>query len=65
MYITVYLHRKSLEKREPVCEIEFCTEMYIEDCNIKDDVEKFHLYLDGEEIKFIEEDTRVYSSIEH
>ncbi len=37
----------------------------MEDCNIKDDVEKFHLYLDGEEIKFIGEDTRAYSSIEH
>lgn len=63
--ITVYLSRKNLEKSRSVCEIEFRTKEYMEDCNIKDDVEKFHLYLDGEEIKFIEEDTRVYSSIEH
>lgn len=48
-----------------VFEIEFRTEEYVEDCNIKDDVEKFHLYLDGEEIEFIGEDTRVCSSIEH
>ena len=63
--ITVYLKRKDLENGRPVCEIEFRTEEYMEDCNIKDDVEQFHLYLDGEEIKFIGEDTRAYSSIEH
>ncbi len=63
--ITVYLKRKDLEKGRPVCEIEFRTEEYVEDCNIKDDVEQFHLYLDGEEIEFIAEDTRIYSSIEH
>ncbi len=63
--ITVYLKRKDLEKGRQVCEIEFRTEEYVEDCNIKDDVEQFHLYLDGEEIEFIAEDTRIYSSIEH
>lgn len=52
--ITVYLNRKNLEKREPVCEIEFRTERYIEDCDIKNDVDKFHLYLDGREIDFYE-----------
>ena len=62
--ITVYLNRKDLEKGRPVCEIEFRTEEYMEDCNIKDDAEKFHLYLDGEEIEFIEEDTKAYSSTE-
>jgi hypothetical protein len=62
--ITVYLNRKDLEKGRQVCEIEFRTEEYMEDCNIKDDVEQFHLYLDGEEIKFIEEDTKAYSSTE-
>lgn len=50
--ITVYLNRKDLEKGESVCEIEFRTEEYMEDCDIKNDVEKFHLYLDGEEIDF-------------
>lgn len=63
--ITVYLNRKALEKGRQVCEIEFRTEEYMEDCNIKDDVEKFHLYLDGEEIEFITEDIKAYSSIEH
>lgn len=63
--ITVYLNRKDLEKGRQVCEIEFRTEEYMEDCNIKDDVEKFHLYLDGEEIEFITEDIKAYSPIEH
>lgn len=63
--ITVYLNRKDLEKGRQVCEIEFRTEEYMEDCNIKDDVEQFHLYLDGEEIEFIAEDTKAYSSTEH
>lgn len=62
--ITVYLNRKDLEKGRQVCEIEFCTEGYMENCNIKDDVEQFHLYLDGEEIEFIAEDTKAYSSTE-
>lgn len=63
--ITVYLSWKDLEKSRSVCEIEFRTKEYMEDCNIKDDVEQFHLYLDGEEIEFIAEDTRIYSFIEH
>lgn len=62
--ITVYLNRKDLEKGRQVCEIEFRTEGYMEDCNIKDDVEQFHLYLDGEEIEFIAEDIKAYSSTE-
>lgn len=33
--ITVYLNRKDLEKGESVCEIEFRTEEYMEDCDIK------------------------------
>lgn len=62
--ITVYLNRKDLENGRQVCEIEFCTEGYMENCNIKDDVEQFHLYLDGEEIEFIAEDTKAYSFTE-
>lgn len=54
--ITVYLNRKDLEKGEPVCEIEFRMEEYIAGCDIKNDVEQFHLYLDGKEIEFIAED---------
>lgn len=37
----------------------------MEECSIKDDVEQFHLYLDGKEIEFIAEDTKAYSSTEH
>ena len=31
-------------------------EEYIAGCDIKNDVEQFHLYLDGKEIEFIAED---------
>lgn len=54
-----------MEKGRQFCEIEFRTKEYMEDCNIKDDVEQFHLYLDGEEIEFIAEDTKAYNSTEH
>ena len=63
--ITVYLNRKDLEKGEAVCEIEFRTEGYREDCDIKNDVEQFHLYLDGTEIDFIIEDSEACDSAEH
>ena len=63
--ITVYLNRKDLEKGEAVCEIEFRTEGYREDCDIKNDVEQFHLYLDGAEIDFIIEDSEACDSAEH
>ena len=63
--ITVYLNRKDLEKGEAVCEIEFRTEGYREDCDIKNDVEQFHLYLDGAEIDFIIEDSEICDSTEH
>ena len=63
--ITVYLNRKDLEKGEAVCEIEFRTEGYREDCDIKNDVEQFHLYLDGTEIDFIIEDSEACDSGEH
>lgn len=56
--ITVYSNRKDLEKGKPVCEIRFCPEEYREDCDIKNDVEQFHLYLNGEEIEFYCEDSR-------
>lgn len=52
--ITVYLNQKGVEKNESVCEIEFRTETYREDCDIKNDVEEFQLYLDGKEIDFYE-----------
>lgn len=60
--ITAYLNRKDLEKNEPVCEIEFRTEGYREDCDIKNDVEQFHLYLDGKEIEFYCGDSRTDGS---
>lgn len=51
--ITVYLTRKDPEKGGPVCEIELRMEEYTAGCDIKNDVEQFHLYLDGKEIEFI------------
>lgn len=50
--ITVYLNRKEMEKGKPVCEIEFSTDDFMQDYDIKNDADKFHLYLDGEEIEF-------------
>jgi len=52
--ITVYLNRKSIRESEPICEIEFSTEQHTGDYDIKSDADKFHLYLDGEEIDFYE-----------
>lgn len=50
--ITVYLNCKEAEKGEPVCKIEFSTDDFTGEYDIKNDAEKFHLYLDGEEIEF-------------
>lgn len=50
--IKVYLMREDIEKEEPVCTIRFVTEESEKDYDIKNDADKFHLYLDGEEIEF-------------
>ncbi len=50
--ITVYLNRKDIEKKESVCKIEFITDDYNKDYNIKNDTDKFRLYLDGNKIQF-------------
>ncbi len=51
--ITVYLTYKDVEERkEPVCKIQFMTDEYNEEYDIKNNADKFHLYLDGEEIEF-------------
>lgn len=51
--ISVFLNRKDVEERkEPVCKIEFKTDDFSKDYNIKDDVSKYHLYLNGKEITF-------------
>lgn len=50
--ITVYLNRKDIGNNEPVCKIEFKTNDYNEDYDIKNDADKFRLYLDGNEIRF-------------
>lgn len=50
--ITVYLNQKSIERGKLLCEIEFRPESYTEDYDIKNDIDQFHLYLDGEEIEF-------------
>lgn len=50
--ITVYLNRRGVERNEPVCEIDFRTEEYREDWDIKNNVEHFQLYLDGKKLIF-------------
>lgn len=50
--ITVYLNRKAAEKGEAVCEIEFSADDFSKGYDIKNDADKFHLYLDGKEIEF-------------
>ncbi len=50
--ITVYLNRKAVEKGKPVCEIEFSADDFNKGYDIKNDADKFHLYLDGKEIEF-------------
>ena len=40
------------ERKEPVCKIQFMTDEYNEEYDIKNNADKFHLYLDGEEIEF-------------
>lgn len=51
--ISVYLSRKDVEERkEPVCKIEFKTNDFRKGYNIKENPDKFTLYLDGKEIEF-------------
>ncbi len=50
--ITVYLNRKDVKKGKAVCEIEFSTGDFQKGYDIKNDADKFHLYLDGKEIDF-------------
>lgn len=46
------MNQKSIERGKLLCEIEFRPESYTEDYDIKNDIDQFHLYLDGEEIEF-------------
>lgn len=51
--ISVYMNRKDIEeKKEPVYRIEFKTDDFSKDYNIKENPDKFILYLDGKEIAF-------------
>lgn len=50
--ITVYMNRKALEKGEAVYEIEFSSHNFREEYDIKNDEDKFHLYVDGKETEF-------------
>lgn len=50
--ILVYLNRKELEEGESVFEIEFSTDDFSGEYDIKNDADKFRLYLDREEIDF-------------
>lgn len=51
--IKVYLNREDMAKiQEPVCKIKFTAGDFTNDYNIKDNPDKFNLYLDGQEIEF-------------
>ena len=46
------MNRKELEEGESVFEIEFSTDDFSGEYDIKNDADKFRLYLDREEIDF-------------
>lgn len=48
----MYLNRKKAERGEPVFEIEFSTDDFSGEYDIKNAADKFRLYLDGKEIDF-------------
>lgn len=50
--INVYLWEEDISEKEPVCYIRYVPLDYNEDYDIKNDQEKFHLYLDDKEIEF-------------
>lgn len=51
--IDVFLSIEDIEARnEPIFEIQFKTDNYNENYNIKDHVEEYHLYINDEEIDF-------------
>lgn len=51
--IDVFLGRKDVEERkEPVCKIKFATDDFTKGYDIKENPDKFKLYLDGKEIEF-------------
>ncbi len=52
MWQAVYLVCDDVEKKEPVCNILFVTDRCNEEADIRNDADKFHLYLDGDEIAF-------------
>lgn len=52
--IAVYLNYKDIKRNRQACEISFHAKENTEEYDIKNDVEKFHLYLDGKEITFYE-----------
>lgn len=47
--ISVYLNRKEVERGESVFEIEFSTDDFSGEYDIKNDADKFQRYLDAEE----------------
>ena len=53
LHISVYLNRKEVEGGEPVFEIEFSTDDFSGEYDIKNDADKFRLYLDGDRILFM------------
>lgn len=51
LVMEVYLWEKDIEKDEPFMEIEFRPSRRKEECNIKDNSEKYTLYINGENMK--------------
>lgn len=50
--ITVYLRKDDIGEKEPVCRIRYVPTDYNEGYDIKNDTDKYHLYLDNKEIVF-------------
>ncbi len=51
--IDVFLNCKDLgERNKPICRIEFRTDSFNEDYNIKNHTDKYHFIVDGQEIEF-------------
>ena len=57
--ITVYLNRRDVERNEPVCEIDFRTEEYREDWDIKNNVEHLNCIWMGRKLIFMNEDVGI------
>lgn len=50
--ISVYLKRRDIGEKEPVCRIKYAPLEYNDSYDIRNNAEQFHLYLDGQEIEY-------------